>query len=109
MQNEISAVYLKKEYLGNIYATGEASTRSIYLNGTRRQVRAYPVTSDKVSSFLVLAPVAKSEAHVELFQELSLKNERLMAISNSIGQGQNRNTYYEYVIFVDELNAKGEK
>jgi hypothetical protein len=109
MQNEISAVALKPDFLGKVFASGESSTRQIYLNGARRQYRAYSVTSDNVLSFTILAPVGRSEMNVGLFEELILKNPKLVPLQSSIGQGQNRNRYYEYFILVDGISVKGGK
>ena len=109
MQNEISVVALKDGYLGKVFASGESNTRQIYLNGARRQYRAYAATSDNVLSFTILAPVGRSEMNVGLFEELFLKNPKLVPLQSSIGQGQNRNRYYEYFILVDGISTKGGK
>ena len=108
MQNEISAVVLQEDFLGKgVFASGESNTRQIYLNGARRQFRAFSATSDKVVSFTILAPVGKSEINVERFEELNLKNPRLVPLQTSVGQGQNRNRYYEYFVLADEVTSKG--
>ena len=107
MQNEISSIALKDDFLGKVFASGESSTRQIYLNGVRRQYRAYSATSDNVLSFTILAPVGKSEVNVGLFEELVLKNPKLVPLQSSIGQGQKRNRYYEYFILVDGIQTKG--
>lgn len=101
MQNEIGSIYVKPDFLGQIYSTGSVEQRTIYIHGKSRIVRAYAATSDRVASFTIYAPVSRSEGTVHAFDQLELKNPQLVAIPNTVGTGRDRNKYLEYVVLVD--------
>jgi len=107
MQNEISEVVLKEGFFGKIYAGGESNERQVFVNGKRQRYRAYSAISDNVSSFLIFAPTT-SEKVVAMFAELELMNPKVTALENTIGQGRNRNQYYEYAVIVDGIKVKGD-
>jgi len=105
MQNEISSIVLKEGFLGKVYASGESNLRTFYQGGQRSQYRAYAATSDGVKSFTILS-VDRNAINEGLFDELELKRPKIFPLQNSIGQGQNRNTYYENAILVDRVSVK---
>lgn len=108
MQNEISEIVAKEGYFGKVYAGGEDSERQLFINGTRGRYRAYTANSDQVASFLILAPL-KSERGVAMFTELELVKPRIAIISNAIGQGRDRNQFYEFAVVVEDIKTKGVK
>lgn len=107
MLNEINAIYVNEGFLGKVYSTGAVDQRNVFLNGKRKGVRAYTATSDNVASFTLYAPVGKSDATAEPFADMNLKNVQMMALSNSIGEGRERNEFLEYVLYADAVRVGG--
>jgi len=99
MKNEVKDLFIKDGVLGKVTAIGTPEERNLYINGKRRNLRAYPISSEGVVTATVYVPVTRGETNIKMGDELILENPILFPMQARIGRTQ----FYDNVIVADSV------